>query len=95
MTCTAPKKAPGRARFLRDCSGLDHPGADPKAAAAWLDGMTPRVDAAYEKAGALVESPLYRSGQAATYLREYPLPGKEPAYLVYVFGTGEAAGGTG
>ncbi|MEE4492155.1 hypothetical protein [Streptomyces sp. BE230] len=94
VTCTAPKKAPGRARFLRDCAGLDHPGADPKAAAAWLDGMTPRVDTAYEKAGAVVESPLYRSGPAATYLRAYPLPGKEPAYLVYVFGTGETAGAT-
>ncbi|MGW3286646.1 hypothetical protein ACWDR3_18605 [Streptomyces sp. NPDC001002] len=90
MSCTATADAPGYARFLRACAGLDFPGNDPAAAATWLERTTPLVDKAFAKAGAPIDSPLLRSGTTATYLQESALSKAANTYMVYVFGAPES-----
>jgi hypothetical protein len=86
LTCAAGRTATGRADFLRQCIELDHPDAHPAAAARWLSTTTPAVDKLHDQTEKTVDSPLYRSGSAATVLVEYG-GGKDGAtYSLRVFG---------
>ncbi|MGW1746941.1 hypothetical protein ACWCRD_15290 [Streptomyces sp. NPDC002092] len=86
LTCTADRKATGHADFLRQCVGLDHPGAHPQTAASWLKTTTPAVDKAFTQAKKAVGSPLHRSGPAATYLQEYGAGQAGATYSLRIFG---------
>ncbi|MER7562067.1 hypothetical protein ABTZ93_03760 [Streptomyces sp. NPDC097941] len=87
--CSATANAPRYEEFLRACIGLDHPGSDAKAAAAWLDGVKPQVDKAFTKEKVPITSPLLRSGNTAAYLRKgaYSPSG---TYQLEIFGTSDA-----
>ncbi|WP_328953442.1 hypothetical protein [Kitasatospora purpeofusca] len=90
LTCQVTATAAKQAAFLRDCAGLDHPGARPAAAKAWLDGMKPRVDTAFAAAGGIqIYSPLLRSGPVASVLSKLSDPSLGgDAYELRSFGTG-------
>ena len=87
--CSATANAPRYEEFLSACVGLDHPGSDAKAAAAWLDGVKPQVDKAFAKEKVPITSPLLRSGNTAAYLRKgaYSPSG---TYQLEIFGTSDA-----
>ncbi|MFI8529903.1 hypothetical protein ACIGMX_06535 [Streptomyces aquilus] len=87
LTCTADRKATGRAEFLRQCAELDHPGAHPQAAASWLQRTTSAVDKVFAQANKPVGSALHRSGRAATYLQEYGTNENAATYALRIFGT--------
>ncbi|MFC8511526.1 hypothetical protein [Streptomyces sp. NPDC057257] len=89
LECTTTGNAPRYEEFLRACTGLDFPGADPKAAATWLDGMKPRVDKVYAKSKVPIMSPLLRSGPTATSLLKGPYA-TSGTYELRVFGTADA-----
>ncbi|MDY0816188.1 hypothetical protein [Kitasatospora purpeofusca] len=90
LTCQATVSAAKQAAFLRDCAGLDHPAARPAAAKDWLDGMKPRVDAAFTAGGGTpTDSPLLRSGSVAFVLQKLSDPSSGgDAYVLRSFGTG-------
>jgi hypothetical protein len=74
---------------LRDCTGADFPGAQPKITAAWPDGMESRVDRTHKSLDKNVFSPIHRSGPAATYLMEGSTEQYGGAYYyVKTLGTG-------
>lgn len=88
--CFASVKAPQTAAFLRECAGADYPGAQPKSTGAWLDGMEGEVDSVHKALNKNVDSPMHRSGPAATYL----MGGNTEEYggaffYVTTFGTGD------
>ncbi|MBX9394237.1 hypothetical protein K4749_11655 [Streptomyces sp. TRM72054] len=87
LTCAAGRTAPGRADFLRQCVELDHPDAHPEAAARWLTTTTAAVDKLHDRTGKTVDSPLYRSGSAATVLVVYGAGKDGATYSLRVFGT--------
>ena len=89
LQCTVSVKAAQTAAFLRDCTGADYPGAQPRSTAAWLDSMTGKVDSAHKTLNETVVSPLHRSGPAATLLTEGSTEQYGGAfYYVKTFGTG-------
>ncbi|MEU9325826.1 hypothetical protein AB0D91_18770 [Streptomyces canus] len=87
--CSATANAPRYEEFLRACVGLDHPGSDAKAAAAWLDGVKPQVDKAFAREKVPITSPLLRSGNTATYLRKGAYSPSGTCQLE-IFGTSDA-----
>jgi hypothetical protein len=89
LECQASTNAPRLAEFLRDCVGADYPGARPAKAAAWVDGMRPKVDGAFRSVKGAVDSPLYRCGPAGSYMEETRV-GRDGGnfYFVSTFGTG-------
>ncbi|MEV7776897.1 hypothetical protein [Kitasatospora sp. NPDC088351] len=71
LSCSVTASATKRADFLHDCASLDHPGAAPASATAWLDAMEPRVANAFASGqGTVIDSPLHRSGPVATVLQK-------------------------
>lgn len=89
LQCGASVKAPQAASFLRDCTGADFPGARPESTAAWLDDMESQVDKAHKRLNKNVDSPIHRSGPAATYLVEGSTEEYGGAfYHVVTFGAG-------
>ncbi|MEU6541483.1 hypothetical protein [Streptomyces sp. NPDC047000] len=86
LTCAASRTATARTDFLGQCIQLDHPGAHPGAAAHWLRTTTPDVDKVYDQAKKTVDSPLYRSGPAASLLVEYDTGKTGAMYSLRIFG---------
>jgi hypothetical protein len=74
LQCTGSANAPGIAAFLHDCVEADYPGARSEKAVAWFDGMRPQVDKLHHQLKDTVDSPVYRSGPAASYITESSLP---------------------
>ncbi len=91
LSCFVAASDTERAEFLHACASLDHPEAAPAATRTWLDAMVPQVDGAFAsgKKGAVIDSPLHRSGPVATVLQKaHDTSRGGDYYQLYSFGTG-------
>ncbi|WP_158710396.1 hypothetical protein [Streptomyces sp. NRRL F-5126] len=86
LTCSVSRKVPDYKDFLRDCAKLNYPGAQPTVATRWLKRTMPSLDKAHTQAKKPVGSPLYRSGQAASYLYEYDNGAEGTVDMLRIFG---------